>query len=33
MTLNGITAGALPGIFDPHAWETAAKAPAQPPSY
>jgi hypothetical protein len=31
ITLNGITAGALPAIFDPTSWKLAAKAPQTPP--
>ncbi len=32
ITLNGVTAGALPGIFNPAAWKIAAKAPSTPPN-
>jgi hypothetical protein len=33
VTLNGVTAGAIPGIFNPQSWANAAKASATPPTW
>ena len=33
VSLNGVTAGAVPGIFNPQSWANAAKGSATPPTY
>lgn len=33
VTLNGVTAGALPSVFNPQSWANAAKGSATPPGY